>query len=150
MFYASIRPVSVAEGYGAVMFDFPWMLAFLLLAAAWVGGLVAVLVLGLIHLLRHARQGWWSVACWLTLLAVDAAPGFLILHGYRLLFFAYPTDLSGEPLGPSRWAPSEPYWLALVAAAGELAAGAVLIAFINASDGKLPAGFRLALARISR
>jgi len=55
---------------------------------------------------------------------------------YRLLFSAYPADSAGEPLGPSRWAPGGPYWLALVAVAGELAVGAVLVALVNASPGK--------------
>jgi hypothetical protein len=56
VFYASIRPVSIEEGYGSVLFDFPWILAYCVLAAAWVGGPVILLVLGLTHLLRHARS----------------------------------------------------------------------------------------------
>jgi hypothetical protein len=141
VFYASIRPVSLQEGYGSVLFDFPWIMAYLGLAAAWAVGPVVLLVLGLIHLLRHARHRWWSAACWLTMLAAGVATGFLIMHGYRLLFSAYPTDIAGEPLGPSRWAPDRPYWLALVAAGGELAVGAVMIALVNVSTGKLHAGF---------
>jgi hypothetical protein len=38
VFYASIRPVSIAEGYGSVLFDFPWILAYWVLTAAWAGG----------------------------------------------------------------------------------------------------------------
>ncbi|HXT90731.1 MAG TPA: hypothetical protein VN714_15875 [Trebonia sp.] len=49
VFYASIRPVSIAEGYGSVLFDFPWILAYLVLAAVWVGGPVILLVLGIPH-----------------------------------------------------------------------------------------------------
>jgi hypothetical protein len=136
VFYASIRPVSIAEGYGSVLFDFPWILAYCVLAAAWVGGPVILLVLGLTHLLRNARHRWRSAACWLIALAAGVAIGSLIMHGYRLLFSAYPADSAGEPLGPSRWAPGGPYWLALVAAAGELAVGAALVALVNASSGK--------------
>jgi hypothetical protein len=150
VFYASIRPVSIAEGYGSILFDFPWILAYWVLAAAWVGGPVILLVLGLTHLLRHARHRWRSAACWLITLAAGVAIGFLIMHGYRLLFSAYPADSAGEPLGPSRWAPGGPYWPALVAAAGELAVGAVLVALVNASLGKLPAGFRLTRDRTRR
>lgn len=150
VFYASIRPVSIAEGYGSVLVDFPWILAYWVLTAAWVGGPVILLVLGLTHLLRHARHRWRSAACWLITLAASAAIGFLIMHGYRLLFSAYPADSAGEPLGPSRWAPGGPYWLALVAAAGELAVGAVLVALVSASPGNLPAGFRLARDRTRR
>lgn len=150
VFYASIRPVSIAEGYGSVLVDFPWILAYWVLTAAWVGGPVILLVLGLTHLLRHARHRWRSAACWLITLAAGAAIGFLIMHGYRLLFSAYPADSAGEPLGPSRWAPGGPYWLALVAAAGELAVGAVLVALVSASPGNLPAGFRLARDRTRR
>ncbi len=138
VFYASIWPVSIAEGYGAVFLDWPWVLAYLVLLAAWLGGPVILLVLGLIHLLRHARHRWWSAACWLIMLAAGAAVGFLIMHDYRLLFSAYPTDSSGEPLGSSRWAPGGPYWLALATAGGELAVGAALIAFVSASPRKLP------------
>jgi hypothetical protein len=150
VFYASIRPVSIATGYFSVLFDFPWVVAFLLLAAAWVAGPVILLVLGLIHLLRQARHRWRSAADWVVALAAGTAVGFLILHDYHLLFTAYPRDIAGEPLGPSRWAPGRPYWLALVTAGGELAVGAVLIALVNASLGKLPAGFRLTRGRTRR
>ena len=147
VFYASIWPVSIAEGYGAVFLDWPWELAYLVLLAAWAGGPVILLVLGLIHLIRDARHRWWSAPCWVILLVAGAAVGLLIIHDYRLLFSAYPTDIAGEPLGPSRWAPGGPYWLALVAAAGELAVGAILIALVNASPGKLPGGFPLSRDR---
>jgi hypothetical protein len=131
VFYASIRPVSIETGYGSVLFDWPWLLAFSILAATWVAGPVILLVLGLVQLLRQARHRWRSAAGWLVMLAADAALGFLILHGYRLLFSA------GEPLGPSRWAPAGPYWPALVAAGGELAVGAILIALASASARRL-------------
>ena len=150
VFYASLRPISIAEGYGAVLFDFPWILAFLVLAAAWVAGPVILLVAGLVHLLRHARHRWWSAVGWLVAVAGDIAIGFLVMHGYRLLFSAAPLDLDGTPLGPSRWAPAGPYWLALVAAGGELAVGAVLIALVSPSPGKLPGGFRRRRDRMKR
>ena len=150
VFYASLWPVSIGTGYFAVVGDFPWLLAYLLLAAAWVAGPVILLVLGLVHLLRHARHRWWSAAGWIAALAAGVAAGFLIMHGYRLLFSAYPRDSAGEPLGPSRWAPREPYWLALVAAGGELAVGAILIALVKASLGMLPGGSRLSRTRAWR
>ena len=93
VFYASLRPISIAEGYGAVLFDFPWILAFLVLAAAWVAGPVILLVAGLVHLLRHARHRWWSAVGWLVAVAGDIAIEFLVMHGYRLLFSAAPLDL---------------------------------------------------------
>jgi hypothetical protein len=150
VFYASIRPISIAEGYGAVLLDFPWIMAYLVLAAAWVAGPVILLVLGSVHLLRPARHRWWSAAGWLVALAGDIAFGFLVMHGYRLLFSAAPLDLDRTPLGPSRWAPAGPYWLALVAAGGELAVGAVLIALVSPLSGKLPGGFQLPRDRMRR
>lgn len=135
-FYASIRPVSIATGYGAVFLDWPWVLAWVVLLAAWVGGPVILLVLGPIHLLRHARHRWWSAACWLILLVAGAAVGFLIIHDYRLLFRASPLGPDGSELGPSCWAPGTPYWQALFAAGGQLAVGAVMIALITASARK--------------
>jgi hypothetical protein len=50
------------------------------------------------------------------------AVGLLIMHDFRLLFTAYPRDLAGDPLGPSRFAPGTPYWLALIAMGARLAA----------------------------
>jgi hypothetical protein len=55
------------------------------------------------------------------------------MHDYGLLFNSYPRDLDGSPLGPSRFAPGRPHWQALIAAGGQLAAGAVMIALITAS-----------------
>jgi hypothetical protein len=150
VFYASIRPVSISTGYFAVVGDFPWLLAYLVLAATWVAGPAILLVLGLVHLLRQVRHRWWSAAGWIVALAANVPTGFLIMHGYRLLFSAYPTDSAGEPLGPSRWTPGGPYWLALAAAGGELAVGVILIALVNASPGKLPGGVRLSRDRARR
>ena len=75
VFCASIWPVSIAEGYGAVFLNWPWLLAYLVLLATWAGGPVILLVLGLIQLIRHARHRWWSAACWLVLLVAGAAIG---------------------------------------------------------------------------
>jgi hypothetical protein len=52
------------------------------------------------------------------------------MHDFRLLFTAYPRDLDESPLGPSRFDPGAQYWQALIAADGELAIGAILIALI--------------------
>jgi hypothetical protein len=132
VFYASIRPVTLATGYGAGFLVFPWLLAWVLLLAAWVGGPAILLVSGLIHLLRHARHRWWSAASWLILLAAGAAVGYLIIHDYRLLFRAAPIGPDGSESGPSRWAPGAPYWQALFAAGGQLAVSAVMTAVITA------------------
>jgi hypothetical protein len=152
VFYASIRPVSLQTGYAAdlVFFDLPWALAYLVLAAVWVAGPAILLVLGLVHLLRQARYRWWSVSGWLIVLAAGTAIGFLVLHDYHLLFSAAPTDSSGDPLGPSRWAPGGPFWRALATVGGELVVGAVLIALASASHGKQPGGFRLSRDRTRR
>lgn len=133
VFYASIRPVSIPVGYGEPFIDFPWTAAGLLLAAAWLAGPVALLIAGLISLLHAAHRKWRSAAAWLGVLAAGTAIGTVIVHDYGLLFSAYPQDLDGSPLGPSRWAPGTPYWQDLIAAAGELAVGAVMIALIIAS-----------------
>jgi hypothetical protein len=60
VFYASIRPVSIPTGYGVPLTNFPWIVAYLVLAASWLAGLVALLIAGLIHLHRYARRKWWS------------------------------------------------------------------------------------------
>jgi len=133
VFYASIRPVSIPTGYGVPFTDFPWLLAFLVLAALWLVGPVALLIAGLIHLRQYARHQWWSALAWVGVLAAGAAIGYVIMRDCRLLFSSYPRDLDGSPLGPSRFAPGRPYWRALIAAGGQLAAGAVMIALITAS-----------------
>lgn len=133
VFYASIRPVSIPTGYFAPLIEFPWSAAALLLAAAWLVGPVALLITGLIHLLQKARRTWWSALAWVGALAAGTAIGYVITNEYGLLFTAYPKDLDGSPLGPSRWAPGTPYWQALMAAGGQLALGAIMIALITAS-----------------
>ena len=62
--------------------------------------------------------------------------GRLILHDFDLLLTAFPRDLDGTPLGPSRFAPGAPYWQALIAACGELMVGALLIALMVALSRK--------------
>ena len=146
VFCASIWPVSIDTGYGSVLLDFPWILAYLVLAATWVAGPVILLVLGLVQLLRPPRHRWRWAGGWAAALVASAAAGFLVIHGYRLLFSAYPTDIAGEPLGPSHWAPASPYWPALVAAAGELATAAILTALARATFGKRPEDPRLSLS----
>jgi len=64
----------------------------------------------------------------------------VILHDFLLLLTAFPRDTDGTPLGPSRFAPGAPYWQALIAASGQLAVGAIMIALIVA----LSAGSRRA------
>lgn len=132
VFYCSIRPVSIAEGYFSTLADYPWILAFLLLEAAWVIGPVLLLVLGLVATRRRARFSWRFAGGWLGVLAASMAVGFEVLRVFDLLFTAYKRDLDGSPLGDSRFAPGAPYWPALLTAGGQLAVCAVMIALIAA------------------
>jgi hypothetical protein len=132
VFYASIRPVTIDLGYGEPLIDFPWSAAYALLAIAWAVGSVVLLIVGLIYMYRAARDELRPAVAWVGALAASAAIGYLIVHGYGLLFSAYPKDLDGTALGPSRWAPGAPYWLALIATAGQLALGVVMTALIIA------------------
>jgi hypothetical protein len=145
VFYASVRSVSFSADFFPLS-DLPWVLVLLVLGAAWVAGPVILLVLGLIHAFRQPRYRWRSAAGWMVALAAATAIGFLILHDFHLLFTAYPSDESGDPLGPSRWAPGGPYWPALAAAGGELAVGGILVALVSTR----PGGFRLARNRARR
>ena len=132
VFYASIRPVTIATGYFANIADIPWEAAYLLLAAVWVVGPLFLLVLGLVDLRRRTGFRWWFACGWLIALAAGAAVGLVILHDYGLLFSAYTPDLDGTALTPSRFAPGGPYWPALIAAGGQLAVCAVMIALVAA------------------
>lgn len=139
VFYASIRPVSIPAGYGAVFLDGPWEAAYLLLAVVWLLGSVVLLALGLLILHQSARLKWWSAVAWVGAVAAGAAIGVVILHDFGLLFTAYPRDFDGSPLGDSRFAPGGPYWQALIAAGGELAVGVVEIVLVTALPGKAAA-----------
>jgi hypothetical protein len=132
VFYASTRPVSIPMGYGTPFINLPWVAAVLLILAAWLVGPVALLIAGLIHLLPAARRKRWLVIAWIGTLAAGTAIGYVIWHDYRLLLTAYPKDLDGTALGPSRWVPGAPYWQALVATLGQLAVGGVMTALITA------------------
>jgi hypothetical protein len=136
VFYASIRPASIDMGYGEPFIDFPWSVAYVLLGLAWALGPVALLITGLPHLHKAAPANWRPAAAWVGAVAAGTAIGYVIVHGYGLLFSAYPKDLDGSALGPSRWAPGTPYWQALLAMAGQLAVGAAMIALIAASARK--------------
>lgn len=134
VFYASIRPVSIATGYFAVFLDWPWILASLALLAAWLVGPVALLIVGLIHLLQATRRKWWLTVAWVCTLATGTAVGYVIRHDYLLLFTAYPKCSwgIGSDCGPSHWAPGAPYWQAVAATLAQLAVGVVMIAVITA------------------
>lgn len=147
VFYASIRPVTIATGYFAELADYPWVLAFLVLLAVWVVGPVALLVLGLIDLLHYARLRWWFAVGWPIALTGGTAIGRVILHDFGLLLTAFPRDTDGTPLGPSRFAPGAPYWQALIAACGQLAVGAIMIALIVACSRRAPSRVDLPLSR---
>jgi hypothetical protein len=62
--------------------DFPWVVAYLVLAACWLAGPVALLIAGLIHLHQHARHQWWSALAWVGVLAAGTAIGYVIMHDY--------------------------------------------------------------------
>ena len=127
VFYASIRPVTIAQGNGAFFLDIPWIAASLLMFAAWLLAPVPLLILGLIHLLRTARRKWWLSVAWVCTLAAGTALGYVIHNDYLLLFTADTCDC-----GPSRWAPGAPYWQAAVVTLGQLAVGFVMTALITA------------------
>jgi hypothetical protein len=139
VFYASIRPVTLATGLGAG-FELPWILAYFALLAAWLVGAATLLVIGLIHLLPASRRKWWLVMAWVGTLAAGTAIGYVIHHDYLLLFRSYPvcTDGSGDACGSSRWAPGAPYWQAVVATLGQLAVGVVMTAVITAPARRKP------------
>jgi hypothetical protein len=138
VFYASTHPVSIPMGYGAPFISLPWSAAAFLIIGAWVVCPVALLIAGLIHLLLAARRKWWPAIAWVGALAAGTAIGYVIWHDYLLLFTAYPADLDGTPLGPSRWAPGGPFWQALVATIGQCVVGVVLIALITVSARRAP------------
>jgi hypothetical protein len=135
VFYASIRPVSIQTGYFSECLNGPWEVASVLLFAVWVVGPVMLLTLG-IDLCLHNRSTWWFAVGWLSALAGGTAIGLLIRHDFGHLFTAYPRDLDGSPLGPSRFDPGSPYWQAFIAAGGELAMGFIMIALVAALSRK--------------
>jgi hypothetical protein len=95
---------------------------------------VALIVLKLTGVI--AWSWYWVLSpMWISgILLVLGVCAHVIMHDYGLLFKTYPRDLDGTPLGPSRFAPGMPYWQALIATGGQLAAGAVMIALITASE----------------
>jgi hypothetical protein len=135
VFYASIRPVSIPTGYFSEFLDGPWEVASVLLFAVWVVGPVMLLALG-IDLRLHNRSTWRFAVGWLSALAGGTAIGLLIRHDFGQLFTAYPRDLDGSPLGPSRFDPGSPYWQAFIAAGGEIAVGVIMIALVAALSRK--------------
>jgi hypothetical protein len=134
VFYASIRPVSIAAGLGTPLTNFPWFAAALLILAAWAAGPVALLIAGLIHF----RRRWRLAVAWVGIVAASSAIGYVVFHGYRLLLTSYPRDFDGTALGPSRWAPGSPYWQALAATIGQLAVAVVMTALIAAAARREP------------
>jgi hypothetical protein len=98
----------------------------------WALGPLFLLVLGLIDLRRRTSFRWWFTVGWLITVAASMAVGLVVLHDFGLLFSAYPLDLDGTPLTPSRFAPGGPYWPALLAAVGQLAVCAIMIALVAA------------------
>ena len=109
----------------------------MLLGTVLVSGPLMLLALG-IDLRLYARLKWWFVVGWLSGLAGGTTIGLLVMHDFGLLFAAYPRDLDGSPLGPSRFDPGAPYWQALIAASGELAVGAIMIALTATLPAQTP------------
>jgi hypothetical protein len=134
VFCTSIRPVSIAEG----VFDWPWVAAFTVVAVTWLVLPVPLLILGLVSLHHGRRLKWRLAAAWTIAVAVAVAIGYA-----NVLDFGHWFSLNTHDIG---WAPppcspsgsslsctssdSQLDWPPLLAAGGELAAGAVMIALI--------------------
>lgn len=133
VFYASIWPVSIPVEY---FIDLRWAAAYVVLAIVWLLCPAALLILGLVHLHQRACLKWRLAVAWVGAVAASMAIGVVIMHDFGLWAAAYPEDLDGSPPGPSRFAPGGPYWQALIAAGGQLAVGAVMIALLTVSARK--------------
>jgi hypothetical protein len=136
--YTSVRPVSIPQG----LFSYPWILAFLVLAVVGLALLVLLLVLGLVHLHQGARLGWgWAIA-WVSVVAADAAIGWLIIHDYGHWVSLNAHEIGWSPPGCEQDYPAcvaqsaGPYLRPLIETGGLLAAGAAMIAFITATTRK--------------
>jgi hypothetical protein len=134
VFCTSIRPVSIAEG----IFDWPWVAAFTVVAVAWLVLPAPLLILGLMSLYQGRRLSWRLTVTWIIAVAVAVAIGYanvrdfghwFSLNAHDIGWAPPPCSLSGSsPSCPS--SASQPDWPPLIAAVGELAAGAVMIALI--------------------
>ena len=134
VFCTSIRPVSIAGG----IFDWPWVAAFTVVAITWLVLPVPLLILGLVSLYQGRRLRWRLAVAWTIAVAVAVAIGYanvrdfghwFSLNAHDIEWAPPPCSPSGSPLSCTPSA-SQLDWPSLMAAAGELAAGAVMIALI--------------------
>jgi hypothetical protein len=122
VFYVSVRRISTPVDMGSAVPASSFFLAALAAAALlalnvmWLAVPAALLVLGLVHLRQSARLTWRPTVAWIGAVASSVAIGWLNIY-----FFNHWDGYGG------------PYWRALVAAIGQLAAGAAMIALIAAS-----------------
>ena len=126
VFYASVRPVPMPSGF----LDVPWFAVLLALAVTWLAAPVALLVLGLAHLRQHGRLRWQPAVTWACAVAAGFAIGWVNLHDYaHWLTWARWIVTMRLPPYPR---PAAPQWRPLIAAGGELAAGAAMVALTAA------------------
>ena len=134
VFCTSIRPVSIAEG----VFDWPWVAALTVVAVTWLVLPMPLLILGLVSLYQGRRLRWRLAVTWIIAVAVAVAIGYanirdfghwFSLNAHDIEWAPPPCPLSGAPPSCTSSA-SQPDWPPLLTAAGELAAGAVMIALI--------------------
>jgi hypothetical protein len=130
VFYASVRPVPMPSG----VLDIPWFAVLLALAITWLAVPVALLALGLAYLRQGARLRWRLAVTWACAVAAGFAVGWVNLHDYAH-WLAWARWIVTMQLPPYP-RPAGPQWRSLVAAGGQLAAGAAMIALIAASARK--------------
>jgi hypothetical protein len=130
VFYASVRPVPMPSGF----LDVPWFAVLLALAITWLAAPVALLALGLVHLRQGGRLRWRPAVTWACAVAAGFAIGWVNLHDYAH-WLAWARWIVTMQLAPYP-RPAGPQWRPLIAAGGQLAAGAAMIAVIAASARK--------------
>jgi hypothetical protein len=114
--------------------DFPWFAVLLVLAITWLAVPVALLVLGLVHLRQCAHLRWRPAVTWACAVAAGFAIGWVNLRDYAH-WLAWARWIVTMQLPPYP-RPARPQWRPLIAAGGQLAAGAAMIALMVASARK--------------
>jgi hypothetical protein len=122
VFYVSVRSVATPLDTGSYVPARSFVLAALVAAVLlalkvmWLAVPAALLVMGLMHLRQTACLTWRPTVAWIAAVAAGGAIGWLNIY-----FFDHWDGHGG------------PYWPALIAAIGQLAAGCAMIALIAAS-----------------